>query len=291
MPTLSSQYAYITLDDGTRVDPVSVDLKLSETWSPYCQATVVIPQGAIALTDIDPRQADRLRLTMQQDFGDLLYVNELTTDYTPVTVSSITAAYTPVDIAAITRTYTKPWNIFSAGLPLSTVTTAYTPVTPLKLTNAGFSDLWRMSDFLNAGETWNPAPSTIFDGSLHVREIVEDYIGQTISISLASDEGLALDKAGTGITAAGTYTTIRSAITALLGNVGLGDEPAVTLAAGADSTFTDAFVVSVPRDYSKTLWDIMETLTQSVGFTLWCDETRTWHLEPTTITSGSLSSV
>lgn len=288
MPTLSSQYAYVTLPDGTRIEPITTNVRLSETWAPYCQATIVVSKGVISPADIDPRQADRIRLTLQQDFGDLIYVREITADYTG-SVSAITAGITPSDVGLFTRKYTKPWNIFEAALPLSTVTTAYTPVTPLKLTNAGLSDVWRMSDFLNDSPTWNPATSTIFEGSLHVREVVEDFIEQTVEITATSDEGLAIDKYGIGISIPGTHTTLRSAITALLANVGLGEETDVTLAPGSDNTLDVAYVIADNQaSRGSNLWDTLETITKASGFTIWCDENRTWHLEPTTITAGTL---
>ena len=291
MPTLSSQYAYITLADGTRVDPISVSVTVSENWSPYCQATVEVPKDAIALSDIDPTQGDRLILTLQQDFGDLIYNYELTDDFGG-DVSAITAAYGG-DVSDITRAYTKPWNIFEQGLPISTVTAAYGGDVS-NLTAAELMEVWRMSDFLHSEGTFNPAPSTVFRGDLGVRQIVEDYIAQTVTISLSSDEAYAQDKYGWGISDSGTYTSLRELTAQLLKNVNLGitypGDSEVTLAPGSDVTLTEPYVISTDfwLSLSYNLWDILITVANSVGWTIWCDENRTWHLEPTTITAGSL---
>ena len=106
MPTLSQHYATVTFPNGDTVEPISVNVTIDEAWAPYVQASVVLPTNLIT-DDIDPRQDSRLKIKLQQDFGDLIYIYELTESYGG-SVAAVTAAYTPVDIEDITRNYSKP---------------------------------------------------------------------------------------------------------------------------------------------------------------------------------------
>lgn len=289
MPTLSSQYAYVTTDSGLKVEPIDVSVTLDESFAPYVQATVTVPLGSIDPTELDPRQGDRLRIHLQQDFGDLVYCYEITNDFGG-SVSAITAGVSPMRVSTFSRRYTKPWNIFEESLPLSTVTSAY-GATVSVLTAAGFLAIWRMSDFLHSTGTFNPQPSTIFDGNLGVREVSEDYIAQTVTISLASDEALAQDKYGYGADIPFNFTTLRSAIEFMLIYADVGAFGAGKLdPTGGDFTLSGTYTVGTFfTNLSKNLYDDMIALAQSCGFALWCDENRLWHLQPAPTTNGSLS--
>lgn len=286
MPTLSKQYALLDFDPGNPasvpVEPISVSVKVDETWSPYCQATVVVATNAMPYSP-DPRFPLFLGLRLQQDFGDLIYNYELTDDYTPVTVSSITAAYSPVKVSSISWTYTKPWNIFETGLPLSTVTTAYTPVTPLKLTNANLSSVWRMSDFLHSAGTFNPADSTIFDGYLMLRSVVKDYLTGETTLELSSHEAMLIDSIGY-MTSPTNYTSLRAIINyVLMDSIG----PFAQLQPGAaDKIYSPAYGFEwLPE---QTAWDILDALVKQAGLVFYCDEKGDWYLETAGGTSGSL---
>ncbi len=283
---LSKHYALLDFYPGTTtsvpVEPISVDVTANETWSPYIQATVVVETSSMPYSP-DPRFPLFMGLRLQQDFGDLIYVYEFTDDYTPVTVSSITAAYTPVTISLITRSYAAPWNIFETGLPLSTVTTAYTPVTPLKLTNAGLSSVWLMSDFLHSAGTFNPINSTIFDSYLMVRSITKDYIAGTSTIELASHEAMLLDSIGF-MTTAVNYTSLRAIINYVL-DICIG--PFARLEEnGIDYTYSPAYGFLWKPE--QTGWDILDALVKQAGMVLYCDEHGDWFLKYAGTTAGTL---
>jgi len=286
MPTLSKHYALLDFDPGNTasvlVKPISCSVTVNETWSPSITATVTLPTSSVP-AGLDPRTATFVGLRLQQDFGDLLYVYEFTNAYTPVTVSSITATYTPnVEAGAITNTYAKPWNIFEAGLPLSTVTTAYTPVTPLKLTNAGLNDVWRMSDFLHTGGSFNPQDSTIFDSYLMLRKVSKDYVTGETELELASTEAVLHDQIGYYSDLVFTFNTTRALVEyfiyAYTGR---------TLKPG-----TADFTYSTPYEYkfwpNLNAWDYIYEAVTAAGLVIYADEHGDWYLVNAGATAGEL---
>jgi hypothetical protein len=281
MPTLSKHYAVLTLPNGDEINPISVSVTTDETWAPYVQASVVVPSNLIT-DDIDPRQDTRLKLRLQQDFGDLVYVYEITADYGG-NVSAITAAFGgTVDL--ITKEYTEPWNIFQTGLPLSTVTTAYAPVTPLKLTNANLSSVWLMSKFLQSEGSFNPAPSTVFQGDLGVRSIAYDYVSKEATIELASDEALTQDVHGYGDDIMVEYEDLRSLINKVLFFIGAELEPGE-----ANYIYSPRYQLQkFELNLSNVAWEFIETITQAAGLKIYCDEARRWYLVDPVAISGEL---
>lgn len=285
MPALSKHYALLDFDPGNPasvpVEPISVDVQLQENWMPYCQATVVIPND-IAPYELDPRYPIFLGLRLQQDFGDLIYNYELTADYTG-DVSSITAAFGG-DISKITRAYSKPWNIFETSLPLSTVTTAYAPVTPAKLTTADLSAVYKMSDFLHSAGTFNPAPSTIFDGYLMLRSVTKDYVSGETTLELTSHEAILEDSIGYPSDIAFAFTSLRSIINFVLADT-IGALTQLQPGA-ADYTYSPAYsFLWLPN---QSGWDILNALVTAANLVLYCDEKGDWYLIPATSVSGDL---
>lgn len=283
MPTLSSHRAEVTFfEDNLTVEPISVDVTVSEAWMPYCEATVVLPTSVVP-TWLDPRDFRFIGLKLQQDFGDLIYMHEVTTDFSG-DVSNITAGITPMKVATVTRRYAKPWNIFETGLPLSTVTAAYTPVTPAKMTAAGFNTVWRMSDFLHAEGSFNPAPSTILDGYLVLREVRKDYISKETTLILASSESLLDDSIGVWYPTPYNYTSLRALINDELHSI---IDPFTSLEPGTvDYTYSPAYPWA--RIAERSAWEQINELVQAAGCVLYCDESGKWHLENNLAVSGEL---
>lgn len=281
MPALSTHYAIVTLPNGYEINPISVDVEVNEAWSPYCQATVTLPTSYVT-DDIDPRLGSRIKLRLRQDFGDLLYVYELTNDFGG-DVSSITAAYGG-NVADITRAYTKPWNIFEAGLPISTVTAAYGGDVS-NITAAGLMDVWEMSDFLHSTGTFNPEPSTIFDADLGVRSIAYDYVTKEATLQLASDEALAQDVHGYGDDITVSYGTLRALLNEVLSFIGTSLQPGA-----ADYTYSPAYdLQKYEFNLPSTAWDFMETVATAAGLKIYCDEQRRWYLVDPAAVSGDLN--
>lgn len=285
MPTLSKHYALLDFDPGNPasvpVEPISVDVEVSETWSPYVQATVVIPND-IAPYPLDPRNATFLGLRLQQDFGDLIYNYELTAAFGG-DVSNITTAYGG-DISKITRAYSKPWNVFETALPLSTVTAAYAPVKPSKLTTADLASVYKMSDFLHSSGTFNPAPSTIFDGYLMLRSVVKDYVSGETTLELTSHEAILLDSIGYPSDLAFAFTSLRSIINFVLADT-IG---ALTQLQPGTSDYTYSPAYSFLWLPNQTAWDILDVLVKAANLVLFCDEKGDWYLEPAASVTGDL---
>lgn len=281
---LSKHYATVTFfEDDLTVEPISVDLTLDETRMPYAQATVVLPTDVVP-TWLDPRDLRWIGLKIQQDFGDLIYVHEITSEFGG-DVSNITAAITPMKPATFTRRYARPWNIFETGLPLSTVTTAYTPVTPLKLTNAGFNTVWRMSDFLHAEGSFNPQPSTVIDGYLVLRSIERDYITKETTLELASSESVLDDSLGVLDSTAENFTTLRALVERQLRRV---IHAFTFLEPGtADYTYSPAYAFK--RIAELSCWDQLYEIVTAAGCVLYCDVDGKWYLKNNLAVDGDLA--
>jgi hypothetical protein len=281
MPTLSKHYAKVTFSDGTEVEPVSVSITVDEAWAPYVQGTVVVPTNLIS-GNIDPTTGARLKVRLQQDLQNLLYVYDITEDYSG-DVSAITAAFTPCLVAAFTRKYTATWNIFTVGSPISKVTTTYTPVTPLKLTNANLDTVWRMTEFLAITGT-DPEAKTVFDGDLGIRTVTYDYISKETTLELASDEAIAQDVYGFGYPGWVSGYSYRGVINIILEEIGAQLEPG-----DADINIPIGYTIPAYNDnVSTTPWDFMLTVADAGKFKLYCDEKRRWYLVETTAVSGEL---
>lgn len=282
MAKLSKHTAKITLPDGSEIEPISVNVTLDETWAPYVQASVVVPSNLVTGT-LSPLVGSRIKMRLQQDLQNLLYVSDITADFGG-DVSDITAAFTPSLVASFTREYTANWNVFTEGAPISKVTTAYTPVTPLKLTNALLSTVWKMTKFLQVPAS-NTAGKTVFTADLGVRAITYDYSSKEATIELASDEAIAQDVYGFGDPVTWrSYTTVRAAINVVLAGIGTALTPGPT-----DAAYPLGYVIEKYSDnVSNTPWDFVETAATANKFKIYCDEERRWYLVDSTAVSGSL---
>lgn len=286
MPTLSQHRALLTFDPGNPAaesfEPISVTVTADETFAPYIQASVVMPSNQVPEW-VDPRNATFFGLRLQQDFGDLVYIYELTATFGG-DVSAITAVYGG-DVSDITRDYSEPWNIFEAGLPISTVTAAYGGDVS-NITAAFLSEVWRMSDFLQSGGTFNPAPSTIFDGYLMLRSIEKNYISKETTLELTSHEAILLDSIGYPSDLIFLFTSLRSLINYVLGQT--------------IGVFTQLQPGTVDYTYpglgyefnwrpEQTAWDILEALVTAANLVLYCDEHGDWYLQEALATAGTLA--
>jgi hypothetical protein len=282
MSTLSKHYATVTFSDGTEIEPIDVQITLDEAWSPYVQGTIVVPTNLVS-GNVDPTADARLKIRLQQDFQNLLYIYEITKDYGG-DISTITAAFTPCLVAAFTRKYTATWNIFTDGSPISKITTAYTPVTPLKLTNANLSTVWRMTQFLEISAT-NDEAKTVFDGDLGIRSVSYDYVTKETTFEVASDEAIAQDVYGFGSpTTFLTGYSIRGTIDIILSEIGAQLEPGT-----ADINIPIGYNIPIYADnVATTPWDFMVTVANSGKFKIFCDEKRRWYLVEDLAVSGDL---
>jgi hypothetical protein len=284
MPTLSQHTALLDFYpgdlDSNPVAPIACTVTVDETFSPYVSATVVVATNSMPYSP-DPRFPVFLGLKLQQDFGDLLYIYKITADHGG-DMAALTAAFEG-DVYRVTRAYTSPWNIFEPGLPLSTVTAEYGGDIS-DLTAADLMTVWRMSDFLHGEGTFNPAPSTIFDGYLMLRAIEKDYISGETTLELTSHEAILLDSVGYPSDLIFSYTSLRDIINQILGETigGLTElQPG-----DADYTYDPAYGLIWPPE--KTAWDYLYELVTSAGLVLYCDEKGDWYLEYPGAVTGTL---
>lgn len=284
MPALSKHYALLDFYPGdptsVPVEPISVNVTADETHAPYVTATVVVPTSSLPFSP-DPRYAQFYGLRLQQDFGDLIYNYELTADYAG-DVSSITAVFGG-DVSDITRAYSKPWNVFEGGLPISTVTAAYGGDVS-NLTAADLMEVWRMSDFLHSPGTFNPAPSTIFDGYLMLRSVRKDYVSGETTLELTSHEAILLDSIGYPSDLAFAFTSLRDIINFVLADT-IG---ALTQLQPGASDYTYSPAYSFLWLPNQTAWDILDVLVKAANLVLYCDEKGDWYLEPAASVAGDL---
>lgn len=284
MAKLSKHYALLDFDPGNPasvpVEPISVSVTADEAWSPYVQATVVVPTASMPYSP-DPRYALFLGLRLQQDFGDLIYNYEITADYSG-DVSAITAAFGG-DVSDITRAYSKPWNVFETALPISTVTAAYGGDVS-NLTAADLMEVWRMSDFLHSSGTFNPAPSTIFDGYLMLRSVTKDYLTGETTLELTSHEAILQDSIGYPSDLIFSYTSLRGIINSVLAET-IGALTQLQPGA-ADYTYSPAYgFIWRPN---QTAWDVLNALVTAANLVLYCDEKGDWYLNYAGATAGDL---
>lgn len=197
--------------------------------------------------------------------------------------ASTSIKYDPVTPSEITRDYSKPWNVFETALPISTVTAAYGGDVS-NLTAADLMEVWRMSDFLHSSGTFNPAPSTIFDGYLMLRSVEKNYLNGETTLELTSHEAILLDSIGSPTDLFFSFTSLRDIINYVL-STSIG---ALTqLQPGtADYTYSPAYTFAwLPN---QTAWDILDALVKAANLVLFCDEKGDWYLQEAYATSGDL---
>jgi hypothetical protein len=266
------------------VKPISVSVTVDEAWSPYCQASVVIRNEDLP-SWVDPRIGQFAALHLQQDFGDIVYVYELTEAFGG-SVSAITAAYTPVLLRSITRQFSRPWNIFEPALPLSTITDAYGGDIS-QWTSASFNDVWVMSDFLHEEGTFNPASSTVFQANLMIRRLEKDYISGQTTLQLESLESIMQDARRVKILPefAQSFTSLRALINYTLSAV---VDREISIAPN-DVDYTYSPAKFFDWNYEVTAWDYLDTVVKQADLVLYCDESGKFRLENPLAVSGALA--
>ena len=215
--------------------------------------------------------------------GNTTDTPEITYAWTGTADNSASIKYDPVRPVEITRDFTKPWNIFETALPLSTVTAAYGGDVS-NLTAADLMEVWRMSDFLHSSGTFNPAPSTIFDGYLMLRSVTKDYVSGQTTLELTSHEAILQDSIGYPTDLFFSFTSLRDIINYVLADtIGVFTQ----LQPGtADWTYSPAYVFKwLPN---QTAWDILNALVTAANLVLYCDEAGDWFLVEATSVSGDL---
>lgn len=242
MPEFSQHYATVIFPGDIEVNPISVDVTIDETRAPAYQATVILPTNLVP-AGLDPRNPTFLGLQLRQDYGNLIYVYEVTADFGG-DVSAITAVYGG-DVSAITANYTNPWNIFDPA-------------------------------FL---------PSKIFDATLMLRTISNNYITKETTLELTSNEAILIDTIGLP----GTQPVFsRPDLRAVINNIlTFCFTTTTTLEPGAANvTYSPDYEVTWTPN--QTAWDLLNTIVTAANFILYCDEKGKWYLDNVGSVGGDL---
>lgn len=94
-------------------------LTLDETWSPYLQGDVTIATPSnLALSHLDPRDLPGVTIGVATRFGDPLRVEDLTAQFSGLTVAALTAAWAGAGrtVADLTRELSRVWDATHVGV-------------------------------------------------------------------------------------------------------------------------------------------------------------------------------
>lgn len=262
----------------TYFTPTEIDVTVSEQVAPYVQASMTVPSGLFTEA-LDPRNGDRLKVRLMQQFGEVLDVFSLT-EHFGGSVAAVTAAYSPVTPRKITNDFTRPWNMFEAAYTLAYLT-ANSKTSCSAMTAAFTGDVSNISKYLHGAGTFNPAPSTVFEANLCIRSIERDLLQETTRVQLFSDEALLFDYAHTSATPyTPTTTDVRTLVNYVLSKIG-----AVLVTDTITGTFDNTKVKWVP---GQNGWDFINPIVQKANLVLYCDEGRNWRLITASTITGSL---
>jgi len=103
----------VWIDTSVPLVVIDASVDLDESWSPYAQArlTCAIPPLA-SLDAIDPRLGRRIRIRLQQTFGDSEPLSALSAAWAGTTLATQTAALADTFLNGLSATYGHPYNAF-----------------------------------------------------------------------------------------------------------------------------------------------------------------------------------
>lgn len=100
---------------GATLNADSARVTVDESWSPFVQVNVEcgLPDDLESMVAVDPRDADRVTLTLRRDYGEVWANSVFTAAHpTPTTNATLTAAYGGLTNGAITSLFFRSWNAF-----------------------------------------------------------------------------------------------------------------------------------------------------------------------------------
>lgn len=264
----------------TYFTPTEIDVRIEETWSPYIQATIKVP-SALFTEALDPRTGGRLHVRLQQQFGELLEIFQLTEVFSG-DVAAVTAAYAPtVTPRKITDDFTRPWNMFEAAYTLAYLTANKGGGDVSNMTASFLGDMSDITRYMHGVGSFNPAPSTIFEGNLGIRSIQRNKLNGETLVTLSSDEAILQDYAWVSATPyTPTTTDVRTLTNYVLDKIG-----ATLVSSAVTGTFDNTDVKWLP---GQSGWDFINPIVQKANLVLYCNEARQWSLITASATSGSL---
>jgi len=185
-----------------------------------------------------------------------------------------TAQLVALDPRTTTRALVETSETFGRVDTLADMTSRYGGGRPAPVTTESTGDVSNITDanfhdWDTPGAPYRPSISRTFDLGLRSREI--DHNAGTVTLDLASDEAIMQDSyslyAGETISGRTDFLgTLRDRVPAALDDVD----------AGAASASWDR--LDWPWRPGVSAWDYAAGMVQQIGYRLWCDEFRVWHL-------------
>jgi hypothetical protein len=216
----------------------SASITLDESWSPFVRASLTcsLPDVA-ALRLIDPRQAQRVNLSLSQTDTDSKKVSHVTATWPAGTAATFTTLFSGQTVATATNLWGDAYN--------PTTDVALTQVRPMSL-------------------------------MLRTREV--DYVAGTMTLDLTSDEMALQDLARYDVYSTDQLPPPNTLSLRTLVRWGL----SLIGADLAPEPFYDAVIdpVAVIWNVGESLWSFLDAYIRTSSLRLYCDETRTWFLEP-----------
>lgn len=295
--TISKHTIRASIEGVADINVIDAEATLDESWSPYAQArlTCAIPP-LDSLTNIDPRNNQRLRIRLEQRFGEsqplsalsaawaLLVTNEW---YTEGPAGFFTFPSGLVEDPPGSGLYDIPAYLVEtfAGSGVYTIPDAYTIVTLADQTTA-LAGTFLSGLSATYGQPYNAfgtRPSTRRYLDLVLRSRSVNFNDGTMTLGAASDEAVLQDYAlvATAALAPGS-TSVRAVCAWVLGRLGI----------VLDSGTADGTVEASGAEWQpgQTAWDYLRPIVDKAGLRLWCDEHRNWHLaNPADGSTGGLT--
>lgn len=108
-----SKHTFRAYVGSTELDVVEATVGLDEAWSPFVQGslTIGVPSAELLAT-LDPRDKVRMRLFLEQSFGESQTVAHLTDLFGGGTIASMTTAWTGEFLFSLSALWFTPWNSF-----------------------------------------------------------------------------------------------------------------------------------------------------------------------------------
>lgn len=177
---------------GRVVDASQATITLDRGYSPYVQGSIRVP----ADTSLDPRDGDRVLLTLRQTFGDSATAAEVGAAHPGATAASMSALWSGLTAAQVSALHFTPWNRFGVR-PSTSRTLDLVVVGSSTSRRARETVLTVASDeaIAQGHILVSTRPETF--GSLSVRAIVSQVLGAVGAQLLAGTADGTLDQAAT----------------------------------------------------------------------------------------------
>jgi hypothetical protein len=170
---------------------------MDETWAPYVQSRVVVPEYSVA--GLDPRKSPppRIQITVTQRWHgpDTKTAADLTALYSSGTAATLTTAWSSGTAAARTTAYVDTWNPGETRRPLSNVYDL--GIRSLTRTEAGNVEIEADSDEALL-QDWHPGPADSWTAT-GLRQVAAVVVGTVIPGAVFVEQSVDQSTKDTGL--------------------------------------------------------------------------------------------